>query len=105
MEILTKAIEKNLLPPNTLQLIVTGKISPEWIRKNLTSNREFMIEQLPEKLQEKINKGLLDEKYVKLFISGKSREEIEEVLVNDDDFFLPNFPSIFRDALQVCYLF
>ena len=44
----------------------------------------------------------MDEKYIDLFTSGKSRQEIEEELVEADEFFLSNFPQVFRDALQVC---
>ena len=46
--------------------------------------------------------GEMDEKYIELFTSGKSRLEIEEELIKDDEFFLSNFPQVFRDALQVC---
>ena len=57
MEVLRSAIVQGFLPPNTAQLVATGKITADWLRKNLTSNREFMIGQLPGRIREKIISG------------------------------------------------
>jgi len=96
---LTMAVEKGYLPLDTFDKLFSGEIDKEWLMNNLTQNRDFVIDQLPEKLATMAREGRLDEKYIQLFISGKSRSEIEEILVQDDSFFRLMFPDMFVQAL------
>ena len=67
MEVLGNAIEAGFLPQDTAQLVATGKITADWLRKNLTSNREFMIGQLPDRIREKILNGKNFETFTWIF--------------------------------------
>ena len=97
------AIAAGYLPENTLQLLADGEITECWLRYNMTHNRELILSNLPYVMQEMISNGTMPAEVEDALLSGNySKREIQQIIMDSDEFFKVLMPEQLVLALKVC---
>ena len=99
-------IENGFLPANTLALLQAGAISKEWIKRNLTQNRDFILSKLSAPVQILINTGQMPSDIEEAIFSGKyNKSEIQRMMLENDDVVKMMLPKKLSDMLEVRFNF
>ncbi|CAK8673435.1 unnamed protein product [Clavelina lepadiformis] len=94
-------IEAGYLPPDTLKKFALGEITEEWLRKNLSQNRDLIMSRLPLPLSKLIESGEMPPDIEAAIFSGShNKTELAKMFVRDDDFIKKLLPQKMLDMLQ-----
>merc|ERR1712136_218957 len=101
LQVMKNAIADGYLPNNTLQLLADGEITECWLRYNMTHNRELILSNLPPIMQEMVANGTMPAEVEDALLSGNySKKEIEEIILDSDEFFKALMPEQLVLALK-----
>nr|XP_002124965.2 uncharacterized protein LOC100186727 isoform X2 [Ciona intestinalis] len=101
LKMLQGYIQAGYLPPDTIEKLLRGDITPEWLRANITNNREIILSRMPEVLRTLIEDGKMPEDIETAIFSGKyNSTEIAMMIIADDDLIKAMLPTDFRNMIQ-----
>ena len=95
-------IDAGYLPSDVEEKLASGEITKEWIIRNISQNKEYIMSQLPDPVRKLIESGKMPSDIEEAIFSGEyNKSEIIKMIADNDDALKAMLPQDLLYMLKV----